>query len=66
MNEAEQDVKNYADRGGCYPPRLKAEVVDNILRRFRDLHNSSPSLQASSLAAGREYFKSIRFSWYPP
>ena len=30
-------MKNYADRGGCYPPRLKAEV-DNILR---DLHNSS-------------------------
>ena len=35
LNEAEQVVKNYAaDRGGCYPPRLKAEV-DNILR---DLH----------------------------
>ena len=35
--EAEKDVKNYIDRGGCYPPRLKAEL-DNILR---DLHNSS-------------------------
>ena len=28
--EAEKDVKNYADQGGCYTPRLKAEV-DNIL-----------------------------------
>ena len=30
-------MKNSAGRGGCYPPRLKAEV-DNILR---DLQNSS-------------------------
>ena len=30
-------MKNYADRRGCYQPRLKAEV-DNILR---DLQNSS-------------------------
>ena len=30
-------MKNYADRGGCYSPKLKAEV-DNTLR---DLHNSS-------------------------
>ena len=30
-------MKNYADRGGCYPPRPKAEV-DNTLRA---LHNSS-------------------------
>jgi len=30
-------VKNYVDRGDCYPPRLTAEM-DNILR---DLHNSS-------------------------
>ena len=29
-------MKNYADRGGCYPPRPKAKV-DNTLR---DLHNS--------------------------
>ena len=29
-------MKNYADQGGCYPPKLEAEV-DNILR---DLHNS--------------------------
>ena len=30
-------MKNQADRGGCYPPRSKAEV-DNSLR---DLFNSS-------------------------
>ena len=29
-------MKNYADRGGCFPPRPKAEV-DNTLR---DLDNS--------------------------
>ena len=28
---------NYADRGGCYPPRLKAEV-DNV-NILQDLHN---------------------------
>ena len=32
-------MKNSAGRGGCYPPRPKAEV-DNILR---DLQNSSYS-----------------------
>ena len=36
MNEAEQDMKNYADQGGCNPPRPIAEV-DNALR---DLQNS--------------------------
>ena len=40
--EAEKDVKSYVDRGGCYPPRLKAEL-DNILR---DLHNSSHHTKA--------------------
>ena len=25
FHEAELDVKNYADRGRCFPPRLKAE-----------------------------------------
>ena len=30
-------MKNSADRGGCYPPKLKAGV-DNTLR---DLQNSS-------------------------
>ena len=37
LNEAEQDTKNSADQGGCYPQRPKAEV-DNTLR---DLQNSS-------------------------
>ena len=36
MNEAERDEKNYADRGGCYPPRLKADM-DNILRARKKL-----------------------------
>ena len=36
-------MKNYADQGGCYPPRLKAKVmVDNI---FQHLHNSSHSMK---------------------
>ncbi len=26
MDEAEYDIKNYADRGGCYPPNPKTEV----------------------------------------
>ena len=30
-------MKNYADRGGCYPPQPSASA-DNTLR---DLHNSS-------------------------
>ena len=25
LHEAELDVKNYADRGRCFPPRLKGE-----------------------------------------
>ena len=33
MNEAEYLMKNYGDRGGCYP----AEAGDIL----RDLHNSS-------------------------
>ena len=36
-------MKNYADRGGCYPLRLKAEE-DNILV---DLHNSSHHTKAA-------------------
>ena len=38
MNEAEYDMKNYADREGCYPAK-----VDNTLR---DLHNFSYSTKA--------------------
>ena len=30
-------MKNYADRGGCYPPKPKAEADITL----RDLHNSS-------------------------
>ena len=30
-------MKNYADRGGCYPPKPKAEADNTLL----DLHNSS-------------------------
>ena len=36
MNEAEYLMKNYGDRGGCYPLRPWAEA-DNTLR---DLDNS--------------------------
>ena len=35
-------MENYTDQGGCYPPRLKAEV-DDILR---DLLNSSDHTKA--------------------
>ena len=35
-------MKNYADRRGCYSPRLKAQV-DNIVR---DQHNSSHHMKA--------------------
>ena len=36
-NEAEYDMKNYADREGCYPPKQEAEVDNTLL----GLHNSS-------------------------
>ena len=42
MDEAEYGMKNSADRGGCYPPKPKAEA-DNTLR---DLHNSSHHTKA--------------------
>ena len=37
MNEGEYLMKNYGDRGGCYPSRPKTEA-DNTLR---DIQNSS-------------------------
>ena len=40
-------MKNYADLGGCYPPRLKAEV-NNILL---NLHSSSHPTQPLSINA---------------
>ena len=42
MNEAEYLMKNYGDRGGCYPSRPVAEV-DNTLR---DRRNSSYDTKA--------------------
>ena len=39
LNEVEYDVKNYADLGGCYPPRMKEEM-DNILRDLRYSHHT--------------------------
>ena len=42
MNEAEYLMKNYGDRGGCYPARPWAEE-DNTLR---DLNNSSYDTKA--------------------
>ena len=42
MNEAEYLMKNYGDRGGCYPSRPSAEA-DNTLR---DLHNCSYDTKA--------------------
>ena len=36
MNEAEYLMKNYGDRGGCFPPQPTASM-DNML----DLNNSS-------------------------
>lgn len=44
LNEAEYDENNYADRGGCYTPRMKAEV-HTILR---DLQNSSHHKKAET------------------
>ena len=41
--QAESDVKNNADQGGCYPPKLETEVDYNILR---DLPNSSHHTKA--------------------
>ena len=46
-NEAEQDMKNSADLGGCHPPRPSA-LVDNILF---NLQNSSYPTQPHSIIA---------------
>ena len=35
MNEAEQDMKTYADLGGYYPPRRSASLDNTLL----DLRN---------------------------
>ena len=49
-------MKNSAGRGGCYPPRPKAEV-DNILR---DLQNSSYSTKAEFNIALLLIFSSLK------
>ena len=47
LNEAEQDMKNSADQGGCYPPRPSASVDNTLL----DLQNSSYPTQPHSIIA---------------
>ena len=52
-------MKNYADRGGCYPPKPKAEA-DNTLR---DLHNSSYHTKAefnNGFIIHSKYFQSSK------
>ena len=41
LNEAEQDVKNYADRSGCYVPRLKTLIAPPTLPPPQNNNNSS-------------------------
>ena len=53
-------MKNYADRGGCYPPKPKAEA-DNTLR---DLHNSSYHTKAefnNCFIIHSKYFQSSKY-----
>ena len=45
LNSAENHLKNYTDRGGCYPP-WRTALADNTLR---DLHNSSDDIQPHSV-----------------
>ena len=52
-------MKNSAGRGGCYPPRPKAEV-DNILR---DLQNSSYPTKAefnNCFIIHSKYFQAVK------
>ena len=52
-------MKNSARRGGCYPPRPKAEV-DDILR---DLQNSSYSTKAefnNCFIIHSKYFQTLK------
>ena len=44
-------MKNYADLGGCYPPKPKAEADNTLL----DLHNSSYHTQLHPIIA--KYFE---------
>ena len=45
LHEAELDVKNYADRGQCFPPRLKAEEY-RITSSEISQNNPSPLAKA--------------------
>ena len=44
-------MKNYADRGGCYPPQPSASA-DNT---FLDLHNSSYHTQPHAIIANYSF-----------
>ena len=61
MNEAEQDMKNFADLGGCYPPRQSASVDYALL----DQHNSSYPAQPHSLIANSVSDPSIIVGSFP-
>ena len=59
LNEPEQDMKNSAGRGGCYPQRPKAEA-ENILR---DLQNSSYPTKAeynNCFIIHSKYFQTLK------
>ncbi len=59
MVDAEYGTKNYADQGGCYPPRPVAEA-DNPLE---DLKNSSYQTKAefnSCFIIHSKYFQSCK------
>jgi len=43
LDEAEHDMKNYANRGGSYPQKSYSAEADNCLLR---LHNSSYHMKA--------------------
>ena len=51
LNEAEQDMKNSAGQGGCYPTKPKAEVDNTLL----NLQNSSYPTQPHSIIANYDY-----------
>ena len=64
LDEAEYDMKNCADRGGCYPPKPEAEV-DNTLR---GLHNSSYHTKAefnNCFISQSKYFQNFEIQSNP-
>ena len=53
-------MKNYADRGGCYPPRVKAKV-DNVLRDLNSfLHRTTA--ESRSFSKFSKYFNIISYT----